>query len=112
VHTDVQLARVLGVAIAAPVAALLATILLAWIYIQSRSSGRTLLGAVAPPGVATSTTLLVTDIQVRQVICWSSFAASTRSMEEKVLRNGRVTRLTAAVVNRGAIKAKHVTYST
>jgi hypothetical protein len=52
-------------AVAAPVAALLATILLVWLYTRSRSSGRTLLGAVAPPGVGSSTTLLVTDIQVR-----------------------------------------------
>jgi hypothetical protein len=44
-------------------------VLLVWIYTHSRSSGRTLLGAVAPPGVGSSTTLLITDIQVRHMAC-------------------------------------------
>jgi hypothetical protein len=54
-------------AIAGPVAAVLAAVLVTWIYIQSRASGRNLLGAVVPPGMGPSTTLLVTDIQVRML---------------------------------------------
>jgi hypothetical protein len=38
--------------------------LLIWIYTHSRRSGRTMLGAVVPPAVGHSTTLVVTDIQV------------------------------------------------